>query len=1143
MTTPSNLYAEKIFAEHPTAFWAMDGDADYISLISDANRFVNVWTASGATATTDTSDKNQNFTTAMSKLELASFPGSSGTYTFTSPNLFNLNQLDSAISSVTFGLHYLTSDDNVDKVEIGFVYNSTEYVSEFTSPNVSGEWQFVSKTINFSTSTSRNVQAIIRITYSSSGTQKATVFVNGLNIGVWSEEFVKTSSGQDSVSLPGSISASLSGISGVTSNSYGDTGKTGYYLVKNKTIRARNTSIPMVFGAENSTSLLSNDGSPSFIIPGQGFMHNIGRKETQTLEFWLRKNKEDGKVFGPVTTENGLYAADGSLVLRVGTYKTSYFVGEWSRPMLINICYETNRYSVLINGEEVMSLPVDSESITLSSTQPDWLGFYGFATGIEVDNVAIYPYIVSSIVAKRRFVYGQGVEYPLNVNSTYNGKSIFIDYRFAEYSNNYSYPNIGRWAQGTYDNVIPLDNALSLPEYNLPVFAVSSNSTNTAQDWLDYHAAGGVSMSGNFEFEPSGFDASGESTDLHVFFEKLSEVLNERVSGISGTFKINSGSGNRTLIRIVSRSSQSNISIKINNSGNVVCEIYTGSTLIETLPMLTAPSGNFMVGIDTDKISLYSPEASSLFQNHSDVSVYVGSKEDFSETAGDVEMLSFGFSTKKNMQKNFTPSSNGVITSTSSTNNYASYRLTPIEVVGSAVDNTVVPDVKVTAYWEDYVPLSVLAKTVFTDSSKTIKASDLDFIQFNLDSTGIEKTWISFQYLSDGANATQSSFGTSINEDVANKKIILPDILGWTDTRFAVSSGSIIYVPTEEDGSGGQPVDFNDLALVMHIEFTNVGVTYNPDIRVKALQLSSQSLNHNSQNYVNTLFSEPIYPITIGASKIYKAQNPFRIYKSSTPYLYLSSDTGIELAGYGLASLDLDGGSERALRILLSKSNKEGSLSSMQMAVRYGESSEFPDSETKIFTLETSDGTISFYMDRSTESGNTKRARIFAKKNNAEYFFNNDGSQAIEYHLNGKEVDNPVITAGEWAMLGITFPVPLTISSSNYLDLSGPLLFNNISYYQVDSTKLAEQVSYKKWQDVDNNTWGVVDNNTWQYWLISSAGAIISIDPSSIYDVYLGTNKIIADTYDASSPVLTVQDYEYIVYKDIKWQSQTILPT
>ena len=105
------------------------------------------------------------------------------------------------------------------------------------------------------------------------------------------------------------------------------------------------------------------------------------------------------------------------------------------------------------------------------------------------------------------------------------------------------------------------------------------------------------------------------------------------------------------------------------------------------------------------------------------------------------------------------------------------------------------------------------------------------------------------------------------------------------------------------------------------------------------------------------------------------------------------------------------------------------------------------------------------------------------------------------------------------------------------------MLFNNISYYQVDSTKLGEQVSYNKWQDVDNNTWGVVDDNIWQYWLISSAGAIISIDPSAVYDVYLGTNKIIADTYDASSPVLTVQDYEYIVYKDIKWQSQTILPT
>ena len=31
MSTPSNLYAEKVFAEHPIGLWALDDNVDYIS--------------------------------------------------------------------------------------------------------------------------------------------------------------------------------------------------------------------------------------------------------------------------------------------------------------------------------------------------------------------------------------------------------------------------------------------------------------------------------------------------------------------------------------------------------------------------------------------------------------------------------------------------------------------------------------------------------------------------------------------------------------------------------------------------------------------------------------------------------------------------------------------------------------------------------------------------------------------------------------------------------------------------------------------------------------------------------------------------------------------------------------------------------
>ena len=49
MSTPSNLYAEKVFAEHPTGLWALDDKVDYVSLISEEQRNLSNWTITGGT--------------------------------------------------------------------------------------------------------------------------------------------------------------------------------------------------------------------------------------------------------------------------------------------------------------------------------------------------------------------------------------------------------------------------------------------------------------------------------------------------------------------------------------------------------------------------------------------------------------------------------------------------------------------------------------------------------------------------------------------------------------------------------------------------------------------------------------------------------------------------------------------------------------------------------------------------------------------------------------------------------------------------------------------------------------------------------------------------------------------------------------
>ena len=55
MSSPSNLYAEKVFSEHPVALWNLDDQCDYISYVTENNRkfydFSTQWEYSGFTPT------------------------------------------------------------------------------------------------------------------------------------------------------------------------------------------------------------------------------------------------------------------------------------------------------------------------------------------------------------------------------------------------------------------------------------------------------------------------------------------------------------------------------------------------------------------------------------------------------------------------------------------------------------------------------------------------------------------------------------------------------------------------------------------------------------------------------------------------------------------------------------------------------------------------------------------------------------------------------------------------------------------------------------------------------------------------------------------------------------------------------------
>ena len=130
MTTASNLYAQKVFAEHPIGLWTLDEPADYVSLITEQERALTSWTVDGATASEFTQDfPAQKLSSIRNKVLV---PNTSGTashvVTMTSGALCNKADLDTTLG--TFALSgYLYSFGRALDVSIGYEYTNSASIT------------------------------------------------------------------------------------------------------------------------------------------------------------------------------------------------------------------------------------------------------------------------------------------------------------------------------------------------------------------------------------------------------------------------------------------------------------------------------------------------------------------------------------------------------------------------------------------------------------------------------------------------------------------------------------------------------------------------------------------------------------------------------------------------------------------------------------------------------------------------------------------------------------------------------------------------------------------------------------------------------------------------------------------------------
>lgn len=1228
MSSPSNLYAEKVYAEHPLALWSLDEQVDYLSLITENQRDFADWDITGVSDQYESTIANQPFINSITN----TIEGTPNTLvTLISPDLVEFSSLQDRLRTICIGTYYYSNSDNYDYIEIGYEYIDSETslvvqnVKRFTSI-VQDEWAFISETFEIPNETNA-FRVLINIQLNDSGSLPSDYIFNfnGTSVGQWSEEFNTTSLGVSSINLPSTIGLPETSLKCIQSNSYGNSDNPGYYLIANNVLASKNTSVPLVYGSSGVIRLFPNyetvidgvidgggpiattsefidggnpstepieslDGgievlSPSYIIPGLGLLNEDGKYKEYTLEFWTRidcNSSKSHRLVGPIGSDDGIYVEGGHITLVVGTLFKSYFVGQWIRPMLINMTISKTLATLMINGEEVINMQIDLSKINLpekniviegTSRNQDYIGFYCYPDipSFELDSVAIYSYKVPGIVAKRRYVYGQGVGSSELINNSYAGTEAFIDYTFAEYTADYSYPDFAKWNQGSFDNLITDSLSLRTPEYQLPT--IYFDNKTLPEFYTDCRASQTIDTK-FISFRPN---STWNSTLAYLNFPRL-DILQTVLKMIYVVYSVDDTyTGDQIILKIYN--SQNNNTFAVIKQGSEIKYLfnYNGSSQ-EIYAHTYTNEAKHVAGIKIEDLGSSYDNIYSFFSNISSLKMYVGGDNTSDYTfGGKIYAVGFGSENNASLFTNFTDGIASYNQAQDFIDRLASYTLLPTDKY-----NSFFLDIGVSGYWEDYLPLSYFGKYVTDEYG--YKYYDLDFLQFNVDApapsesvkyettsdwlysqldsefnnpvhqtyiqldnnnyTGWDnyqdmnqnsdqykkydisdsevKSYLTMQYMLDGSNLLQGNFTTTTQID-ENKVIDFSKHSNWSTHRFEIVDNSIIYPPAS--------ADFNSLAVVYRLEI-NTRNTVNRPIAIKKLQITSQSLDHNKFNKVGTKFGTPLYPYTrSGIYYDFKTKNPFAISKTSSPYLYATQSSGIEIRNE--YETDVDKG--------ISLPINSGRTPSFQVAaVQFwmrSNKSKFPAVKQKVFEINYLSDTIEFFILANSENGD--RAKIFAisKKTNTPF-------TGLTYYINGNFVREPVISRKEWTVIGMSFENNISFDGMfGSMNIIGPYIFNNISYYQATNLQLAQSRILRSWSKVKtvssiDKDWQDWVTYTWNQILVLGTSNLYGTNPADIYKTYIGTNKIIIDDNEGMS----FNPDTIKMYQDATWQSFIVTP-
>jgi hypothetical protein len=957
------------------------------------------------------------------------------------------------------------------------------------------------------------------------------------------------------IDLPGTINLSTDGgttLRGVPADSYGLESDYGYYVHLSGMPPTRdlcfNDGLPILYGSVNSTSIYSGEGYianyseiPSLIVPGKGFMHDFGKNKNITVEFWTKifcnDNVIEKKIFGPINSTDGLYVNDGFLTLKIANAVRSHYVGEWGRPMLIGISYNSEKVSMTINGAQVMLLDFDIARATFNTdAEDDWLGFYADADipVISVDCISIYPYNLSVKQAKLHFIYGQAIEEPESKNTEINDLPIIIDYEMSKNAGNHNYPDHSSWSDGYLTNLSINNKQLCSPNFEIPRVSFNNKDANEA-DWLYANKLNNIINEDLnpsqtdlfFRLKPRDYDeyASGGPEYLSTYWTDQANFLVEDfkigsrradafyLTGMADRFI---ASTTETIVDIVDDlDNRFSIQIVYPESGpNATIQYVYNGTVFDGTPepnisFTVTASTMFSVGLNIRQFTDFvdNQDVEEFFADPESLIIYFGGSYNYSSTFSG-RVYSFGLLSSTDIQNIEGVISDASIFSNGTLNS---------GVLGSSIESlitfvggfTIKPtvtfdvfdiDASSVGYWSDIVPLKILSKEVDEDYV-------IDYIQLNIDYPDFETTtdaavrsYITFLNIDE----TETMPTDLIDVSVPANGII--DATNWATRRYEFVNGNIVKVP--QAGS----VD-SELSMKIELEIVNVDISRNP-LKIRRVEISSRAFD-----------TAEIIGTRSGKDVSVNGANSFaRLYKRSSPYLYLSKNSGIKLVN---SANTYDGTSH--IMIPINDSFAENYfITAIQFAFRSGFELE-QDEVYQVAKFSMPNGDV-YDMTLTGDNNGLPIATIDLDA---------VPSTVTTILINGQDTD--VVKPYEWNMITIAFDYPLNFgnlnSSATYgIKLTGNFSYDNVSFYQIPDQKLSQVVIYDTWSEYDTElNWNNLDgdNNavttaTWEEVAVEAVipGGNVSFDAEAVYLSYIGGLRL------SNDPITNI-----IVFPGSNWSS------